>query len=39
MIFYSAANGISEIGAEEKYKDQLSSISQQGENYGLELYY
>lgn len=38
-IFNSAVEGINEIGAEEKYKQQLSSLSQQGEEYGLELYY
>ncbi|CAN0379224.1 unnamed protein product, partial [Ectocarpus sp. 4 AP-2014] len=37
-MFYDAVNGIYELGLEEKYEQQLNLISEQGAEYGLELY-
>lgn len=38
-MYYSATNGISELGIEEKYEEKLQSISNQASEFGIELYY
>jgi len=38
-MYYSALNGITEIGKEKKYEKQLNSISERASEYGLELQY
>jgi len=38
-MFNSAVNGISEIGYQKEYEDQLSSLSTSASEHGLELFY
>ncbi len=36
-IFYNATNGISELGAEEKYQKRIDQISHKASEFGIEL--
>jgi len=38
-IFYNATSGISELGANEKYEEQIKTISHKASEFGIELDY